>query len=121
MKKIKQIKNHSPKTKTQSVSAPKSVSLKEKENKTSDTTQQIKEPMNAFYSEYFKWILIIVFCIILFLMFVYFIGHSIYAYGERGRQIEYYKSQMLSFCEISKIYNEELYPNMYPCERWLLK
>jgi hypothetical protein len=31
------------------------------------------------------------------------------------------KRQMISFCKISELYNKEIYPDIYPCEKWILK
>jgi len=51
---------------------------------------------------------------------VWFIIDSVRDYIVNKAQVEYYKAQMLAFCEIAQQYNQDVYPSMYPCERWLV-
>lgn len=49
------------------------------------------------------------------------IGITIYKYKMENIEKEYYKDQMLNFCEVTKVYQEDKYPELYPCERWIVK
>lgn len=34
---------------------------------------------------------------------------------------EYYRDQMLTFCDIAQNYVSDKYPDLFPCERWLVE
>lgn len=36
-------------------------------------------------------------------------------------KIFYYQKQMINFCKITELYNNETFPEMYPCEKWILQ
>lgn len=56
------------------------------------------------------------------LVFTIIIITSISMYKIEVTKIErdYYEDQMISFCEIAEFYNDKNYPEMYPCEKWVV-
>ena len=65
---------------------------------------------------YLMMILIILGFSIIFISILYTYDNS-----QANRIVDYYKEQMVSFCEIAEYYNSETYPNMYPCNKWIIK
>lgn len=63
----------------------------------------------------YKFIIIVLLIIIIFLCTITYCNYKI-----KDIEIDYYKDQMNSFCELSEFYQGDIYPHMYPCEKWLL-
>lgn len=51
---------------------------------------------------------------------ILFGGYTFMKYKLEQAKSEYYKEQMLNFCQITEVFLNETYPNTYPCERWLI-
>jgi len=56
------------------------------------------------------------------ILLIFILGIFLFLYSFNNTKLElqrdYYKDQMLSFCELTKNYQQNSSPCMYPCERW---